>query len=124
MSNQERGLKSGGAFAWFMQRISGVILLLALLMHFWVLHFFPPEHGEITYETVMMRLSHPAWRAVDLLFLIVGLYHGMNGIMIVLHDYIRRPRLRAFLVGLLWIAALWFLIVGSMTVLGLAGGNV
>lgn len=124
MNGRERGLGSGGAFNWFFQRVTGAVLLLALLAHFWVLHFFPPEHGNITYETVMARLQHPLWRTVDLVFLVVGLYHGMNGVVLVIHDYVRRPGWRMALVGTLWVAALFFLVVGSMTILGLAGRGV
>ena len=123
MNDQNRGIRSGGAFVWFMQRISGAVLLLALLLHFWVLHFFPfgSEHGEITFDIVMKRLSHPLWRTIDLLFLVVGLYHGMNGIILVVNDYIRNSRWRTLIVGVLWVAALFFLIIGSMTILGLSG---
>lgn len=124
MTERERGIRSGGAFQWFFQRITGAVLLLTLLGHFWVLHFFPPEHGNITYETVMARLSHPLWRTFDLLFLVFGLYHGMNGVTMVIHDYIRSKNLRMTLVGLLWVAVFFFLIIGSMTILGLAGGKV
>jgi len=123
MIDRDQGIRSGGAFGWFMQRITGAVLLLALLAHFWVLHFFPPSHGNITYETVMQRLQNPAWRTVDLLFLVFGLYHGMNGIIIVINDYIRNSGVRTLLVGVLWVATIWFLIIGSMTILGLAGGG-
>ncbi len=123
MNERERGIRSGGAFQWFFQRITGVVLLITLLGHFWVLHFFPPNHGDITYETVMMRLSHPLWRTFDLLFLVFGLYHGMNGVTMVIHDYIHAKGWRMALVSTLWVAVFFFLIIGSMTILGLAGGK-
>jgi succinate dehydrogenase hydrophobic membrane anchor protein len=120
MIGQDKGIRSGGAFGWYFQRISGVFLLLALLVHFWVLHFFAPEHGEITFGTVMDRLQNPLWRAFDMLFLVLALYHGMNGALLVVHDYLRQAGLRLVVVAGLWIGALYFLIVGSMTILGLA----
>jgi succinate dehydrogenase / fumarate reductase, membrane anchor subunit len=119
-----RGIKSGGAFNWFFQRISGAMLLLALLAHFWVLHFFPPAHGEITYDSVMQRLQHPAWKTIDLSFLIFGLYHGVNGVLIVVHDYIHREGLRLAIVASLWIAAIWLLVLGALTILGLPTGGI
>lgn len=123
MTERERGMRSGGAFQWFFQRITGAVLLITLLGHFWVLHFFPPNHGDITYETVMLRLSHPLWRTFDLLFLLFGLYHGMNGVTMVIHDYIRHKGLRMALISVLWVAVFFFGIIGSMTILGLTGGN-
>ncbi len=118
-----RGIRSGGAFAWFFQRISGAFLLIALLAHFWVIHFFPPAHGEITYHSVMLRLQHPLWKTIDLLFLILGLYHGMNGVMMVIHDYIHTNGLRILITAALWMAALWLLVFGSLTILGLPTGG-
>jgi len=125
MIEREHGIDSGGAFQWFAQRISGAVLLIALLGHFWVLHFFPADpHGEITYQTVMLRLSNPLWRTFDLLFLVFGLYHGMNGLTLVIHDYVHAKGIRMTLIGVLWVAAIFFMIIGSMTILGLTGVKV
>jgi succinate dehydrogenase / fumarate reductase membrane anchor subunit len=124
MQTRTIGIRSGGAFAWFFQRITGAYLLLALLAHFWVLHFFPAEHGEITFQTVMQRLNNPIWKTVDLLFLFCALYHGMNGVMMLVNDYVHKSGWRLFIVGLLWIVALFYLIIGSMTILGLSGGRI
>jgi len=123
MINRETGLRSGGALNWFLQRISGAVLLIALIVHFWVLHFYPPAGGEITFDTVMQRLQNPLWRAMDLVFLVAGLYHGANGMLMLIHDYVRAAGIRIALVGVLWIGALFYLIVGSMTILGLAAGG-
>jgi len=123
MIEREHGIDSGGAFQWFAQRISGAVLLLTLLGHFWVLHFFPPNHGEITYQTVMLRLNHPLWRTFDLLFLVFGLYHGMNGLTLLIHDYVRQKGIRLAMMGLLWVAMVFFLLIGMMTILGLSGGR-
>lgn len=122
MSNSVKGFGSGGAFPWFVQRISGAILLIALLVHFWVLHFFPVGDGSITYENVMARLQHPMWRTFNLIFLVCGLYHGMNGIILNVHDYIRNDHLRTAIVGALWVVALFYLVLGSMTMLGIGKG--
>ena len=121
MIQQEKGIGSGGAVNWWVQRITGAALLITLLVHFWVLHFFAPNHGDITYQTVMQRLSHPLWRVTDLVFLVVGLYHGANGALLVIQDYIRNPMVRIAVVGTLCVVALVFLVIGSMTILGLTG---
>ena len=120
MADWSKGMGSGGAFAWFFQRVTGAILLITLLVHFWVLHFFPPPHGEVTYQAVMERLANPVWRAFDLLFLVAAIYHGMNGALLVIRDYVHTKGLKILITAAIWTAALYFLIVGSMTILGLA----
>ena len=122
MIERNSGINSGGAFWWFFQRISGAFLLIALLTHFWILHFFPAEHGAITFESVMARLQHPLWKAFDLLFLILAIYHGMNGAMSLVHDYINKSIFRLPAIGLLWMGALYLLILGSITILGIGRG--
>lgn len=43
-----RGSKSTGSTAWVLQRVTGVILIVLLLAHFWVHHFFIQEfYGEM-----------------------------------------------------------------------------
>lgn len=120
MINLDKGLGSGGAFPWFFQRVTGAMLLIGLLAHFWVLHFFPAANGEITFQTVMARLQSPFWRTFDLLFLLAGVYHGMNGVMMNIHDYIHNPLLKMITVAALWMGALYLLIIGSITILGLS----
>jgi len=120
MSDRNQGVQSGGVFWWFFQRISGVFILIAILVHFWVLHFFPPDHGVITFDSVMMRLQNPFWKAFDMLFLVTALYHGLTGVMMVVQDYIRRDGLRIFTTALLWTGAVYLLIIGSMTILNLS----
>lgn len=116
----DKGIHSSGVLRWYFQRVTGALLLVGLLAHFWVLHFFPPEHGEITFETVMLRLQNPLWKAFDVLFLILAIYHGMNGLVMVIQDYVSRAGWRVFLISLVWVGALYLAVLGSMTILNLA----
>lgn len=109
------GFGSGGAFHWFFQRISGVILLILLLVHFILTHYFPV--GDVTYQKVAVRLSQPGWKLFYMIFLALGLYHGINGIWIIVQDYVARSTWRFFIVGLLMVAGLIFFMLGSITVI-------
>ena len=40
-----------GAWRWLLQRISGIALLVLLLTHFGVTHYFPG--GDVTYQNVV-----------------------------------------------------------------------
>jgi len=80
---------SSRAFHWYLQRVTGGMLLLLLVAHFWVEHFMsaPLRRGELTYALVLERLSNPYWRAIDIAFLIVALYHGLSGLRGIILDY-------------------------------------
>jgi succinate dehydrogenase hydrophobic anchor subunit len=69
-------MMNNGAGRWLIQRVSGIALLAMLLAHFWMTH---SAGGEITYEAVMQRLSQPYWKIYNLTFLVLCIYHGLNG---------------------------------------------
>jgi succinate dehydrogenase / fumarate reductase membrane anchor subunit len=73
---------SGNAFAWYMQRITGALLVPLLIAHFWVEHFMSATllRGDLDYTTVLSRISNPWWQAIDISFLLIALYHGLNGL--------------------------------------------
>lgn len=77
------------AVHWYLQRITGALLLVLLSAHFWVLHFMtaPVRRGELTYEIVVARVSNPVWQVIDISFLLVALYHGLSGLRGIIFDY-------------------------------------
>jgi succinate dehydrogenase / fumarate reductase membrane anchor subunit len=79
------------ALQWYLQRITGALLLILLAAHFWVEHFAsaPLRRGELTYEIVAARLSNPVWQAIDIAFLLVALFHGLSGLRNIVLDYSR-----------------------------------
>jgi succinate dehydrogenase cytochrome b556 subunit len=76
---------------WYLQRITGVLLLVLLIAHFWVEHFMtaPLRRGELTYVAILDRISNPYWQAIDISFLVIALYHGLNGLRNIILDYSR-----------------------------------
>ncbi len=99
------------AIEWYLQRITGALLLVLLVVHFWVEHYMtvPLMRGELTYSTIHSRISNPYWQAIDIAFLIVALYHGLSGARGIILDYSKighntRRVITALLVvtGLLW----------------------
>lgn len=122
----EKGIGSGGAFAWFFQRISGAFLLAALLAHFWVLHY--ANDGQVTALIVAQRLATPLWKTIDLTFLVLAIIHGFNGFIMLIHDYVHHHNIRLALVSLVWIVGIVIGLMGIITVVSFqppaAGGGV
>lgn len=96
---------------WYTQRITGALLLLLLIAHFWVEHFMSKTllRGELTYAVILERISNPLWQAIDIAFLLVALLHGLNGLRDIVLDYSRvGPRAaRAVTALLIGIGLLW-----------------
>jgi succinate dehydrogenase cytochrome b556 subunit len=79
----------GRALNWYLQRITGLALLILLILHFWVEHFTADVRTSgLTFEIVQQRFFRNPWFVtVDVLFLIVALYHGLNGIRNIIFDF-------------------------------------
>ena len=79
---------TGRAINWYLQRITGLALLILLILHFWVEHFTAPVRtGGLTFEVVQQRFFRNPWFVtVDVAFLIVALYHGLNGVRNIILD--------------------------------------
>jgi succinate dehydrogenase cytochrome b556 subunit len=88
---------TGRAINWYLQRITGLALLILLIMHFWVEHFTARVRAEgLTFDTVQQRFFRNPWFVtIDVAFLIVALYHGLNGVRNIIFDVGRlTPRFR------------------------------
>ena len=86
--------KVAGTWAWGLQRLSAVALIVLLGIHIYLSHFEgvgEEESGEtlITFEEVQIRLDQLAFIVVDYLMLIMVLFHGLNGTRTVMYDFDR-----------------------------------
>jgi succinate dehydrogenase / fumarate reductase, membrane anchor subunit len=118
MRNQ--GIQSGGAIHWLMQRVTGIVLVLLLALHTIIAHYTVPQ-GGLTFQWVAGRMADPLWKLFYLFFLILCIYHGLNGIWMILQDYVHRDGLRISLFGALVMLALLMLSLGTLTILPFTG---
>jgi succinate dehydrogenase / fumarate reductase, membrane anchor subunit len=109
------GSKNSGASKWFMQRISGIILVILLLGHYVLMHA-TPDNGH-TYQAVLERLRQPVWKAIDLSFITFGLWHGLNGTWNVFRDFQMKPFWSITILTLIVISGLAFWFLGINTIL-------
>lgn len=80
---------TGRALNWYLQRITGLALLILLILHFWVEHFTADVRAEggLTFEIVQQRFFRNPWFVtIDIAFLLVALYHGLNGVRNIIFD--------------------------------------
>jgi succinate dehydrogenase / fumarate reductase membrane anchor subunit len=97
-----------GVAGWLFQRITGILLIAGLILHFVIMHFSGSQ--EITYAFVVKRLSNPWWKTFDIAFLLTAIFHGYNGFRGLALEYVSsEPLLRlSQAVILLFAAALTF----------------
>lgn len=86
-------------FEWFFLRITGVILLAGLSLHFFTMHYNGPDQ------------TGPYWRVFNFIFLLSAVYHGFNGLLGIMLEYVHSRNLQKIFEGVLIITAL--ILVGA-----------
>ncbi|MDP6125244.1 MAG: hypothetical protein QGH20_05780 [Candidatus Latescibacteria bacterium] len=112
--------KSGttGATAWLFQRLSGMVLVLLTIGHFVLMHM-DTASGH-TYTAVVSRLSGPfgVWyKAGYFTFVVLGLYHGLNGIYNIIRDFKLSSGWNLTAISVLIITGIAFGAMGFTTIL-------
>ncbi|GHO75384.1 succinate dehydrogenase [Ktedonobacter sp. SOSP1-85] len=103
-------------FSWYYFRISGVVLIFLVIIHLTIMHV-TNDVSCTTYAFVAARYANPFWRLFDWLLLTLGLTHGVNGLRVVIDDYVRSPGTRLVLQGFAAVLLLAFFMLGTITLI-------
>lgn len=112
-----RDARVEGAWPWILQRVTALALLCMLGIHMLVTHFQHPP--PLTFEQVeaRFRVSPTGWFWFDFLFLLVALFHGLNGIRIIVYDFRPSRPVQLAVTGLLWAVGLGAAVAGHIILL-------
>jgi succinate dehydrogenase / fumarate reductase membrane anchor subunit len=101
-------------FSWYFFRISGILLFFLVIIHLIIMHV-TNDVACTTYQFVALRYDNPFWRLYDWVLLTLALTHGMNGLRIVIDDYVPVQRTRVLLLSLVATLLLVFFMLGTIT---------
>ena len=108
------GHQTQEVWSWYFFRVSGLLLVILALGHLVIMHVLNSV-DTIDYDWVAARWQSVGWRIYDWLLLTLALLHGMNGLRVVVDDYIHSPRWRPVLTVALWAVTVLFLVLGTAT---------
>jgi succinate dehydrogenase cytochrome b556 subunit len=96
-------------FMWQFMRLSGLLMVILVFWHLTIMHF-TNDIENITGQFVANRFAAtPLWIIIDLMILVLAWVHGLNGLRIVLMDYVKRSGARRIVFGLIGLFGLvWF----------------
>lgn len=117
MSYQPKPTKGFELYTWVFMRLSGLLLLFLAVGHMVIMHLVHTVEN-ISYEFVAQRFATPFWRGYDWLMLSLAMLHGVNGMRIIINDYIHRPALRNKVLMSLYILAGLLLVLGTWVLVG------
>ncbi len=103
-------------FSWYFFRISGVVLIFLVIIHLIIMHV-SNDVACTTYAFVAYRYANPFWRLFDWLLLTLALTHGMNGLRVVVDDYVRNRAARVWALSFVGLLLLVFFMLGTITLI-------
>lgn len=116
------GASSWETFSWWFFRVSGVALIFLAVIHLVIMHIVN-DVSETGYSFIVQRYANPFWRVYDLLLLTLALLHGLNGLRIVLDDYIARRGVRLAVQSALFLLCIAFWATGVLTIVTFHEGS-
>lgn len=103
-------------YAWIFMRISGVVLLVLVLLHLAIMHMINNVEN-ISYHFVAVRYATPFWRTYDLVMLWLAMIHGLNGLRVIVDDYVLARHWRLAALSIVFVSGFIFLSLGSLVIL-------
>ncbi|MGY0060906.1 succinate dehydrogenase hydrophobic membrane anchor subunit [Streptomyces sp. LZ34] len=103
-------------YGWLFMRLSGVLLVVLVLGHLMIQLVLDGGVSKIGFAFVAGRWASPFWQAWDLIMLWLATLHGANGLRTIINDYAERDNTRLWLKGLLYTAAGFTIVLGTLVI--------
>ena len=98
-------------FSWLMQRVSGIFLAYAMVVHLWTVNVV--NQGDLNWQTITVRLQEGNfWFIYYILFIPAVIYHAFNGLWSIFMDYNPSLSLQRLTGWLFWIGGIVLTIYG------------
>ncbi len=104
------------SIAWYFMRVSAIGLFFLAIIHL-LLNHVVHDVSCTSYDLVALRYANPYWRVYDWLLLSLALLHGMNGLRIIVADYVRDRTWQVRITWLLVILTVVFFMIGTVTLI-------
>ncbi len=90
----------GGMWPWLGQRVTAVLVIVTIMVHLILTHMF--ASAPLTFDDIGDRLASGAVLVNDVVLLLAVLFHGLNGVRMVVLDWGLSGAGRRVLDGVLW----------------------
>jgi succinate dehydrogenase / fumarate reductase, membrane anchor subunit len=113
-----RGRPVGGfeLWAWLFMRISGIVLLVLAVGHVLIMHVLDEGVDRVDFAFIQLRWASLFWKTWDWLMLVLALLHGVNGLRMILLDYVRPATVRRAVNGFFVILGAALMALGTIIV--------
>ena len=88
-AGRNRPIRGFELWAWLFMRISGIVLLFLAVGHVLIMHVYDTGVDRVNFAFIQLRWASPFWKTWDWLMLVLALLHGVNGLRMIVLDYVR-----------------------------------
>jgi succinate dehydrogenase / fumarate reductase membrane anchor subunit len=93
-AGRDRPIRGFELWTWLFMRISGIVLLFLAVGHVLIMHVYDSGVDRVNFAFIQLRWASPFWKTWDWLMLVLALLHGVNGLRMIVLDYVRPPGAR------------------------------
>jgi succinate dehydrogenase / fumarate reductase membrane anchor subunit len=114
--SRERPAGGFELWSWLFMRVSGVVLLLLAVGHVLIMHLPGEGVQRVDFGFVATRWGSPFWRTWDWALLSLALIHGVNGLRVIVQDYVRWPGARLAVNMAFYVIGFMLFVLGTVVV--------
>ena len=115
-AGRERPVGGLELWSWLFMRISGIVLLVLAVGHVLIMHVVGNGVGRVNFAFVATRWASPFWRTWDWALLVLALIHGINGLRVIVQDYVRWPGARFAVNMFFYVVGFGLFVLGTVIV--------
>ena len=113
---RNRPIRGFELWAWLFMRLSGIVLLFLAVGHVLIMHVFEEGVDRVDFAFIQLRWASPFWKTWDWLMLVLALLHGVNGLRMIVLDYVRPAGARRTINGFFAVLGAALMVLGTIIV--------
>ena len=117
LRGRERPAGGFELWSWLFMRISGLVLMFLAVGHILIMHVLDDGVNRVDFGFVATRWGSPFWRTWDWALLTLALIHGINGLRVIVQDYVKWPGARFAVNMLFYVIGFGLFVLGTVIVL-------
>jgi succinate dehydrogenase / fumarate reductase membrane anchor subunit len=115
-AGRDRPIGGFELWTWLFMRISGIVLLFLAVGHVLIMHVWAEGVDRVNFEFIQLRWSSLFWKTWDWLMLVLALLHGVNGLRVIVLDYVRPGGLRRAINSFFVVLGAALMVLGTIIV--------
>ncbi len=115
-AGRDRPIGGFELWTWLFMRVSGIVLLFLAVGHVLIMHVLDTGVDRVDFAFIQLRWASLFWKTWDWLMLVLALLHGVNGLRMIVLDYVRPSRVRSTINGFFAVLGAALMALGTIIV--------